>query len=58
MTIGGLFLEWKKLKNNKYGIFFKSIMIKNPPSQKKLKLKKHLKKIDNENDYAILFKVC
>lgn len=22
------------------------------------KLKKHLKKIDNENDYAILFKVC
>lgn len=33
-------------------------MIKNPPSQKKLKLKKHLKKIDNENDYAILFKVC
>lgn len=33
-------------------------MIKKSSESKKLKLKKHLKKIDNENDYAILFKVC
>lgn len=29
-----------------------------PAVKTEIKLKKHLKKIDNENDYAILFKVC